>query len=225
MNRGTAFITAAVLTIVTVAPATAMGYRFDPADPRVVYMTGMIGNQEAARFEAIMKEHPATSIIVITSIGGFTQQAFMIARDIANGAFTVAVEGNCGSACVMILAAGETKFVVNGAKIGVHRAIDGSVNAETDDTRRDTQIMANLLAAHGMPESAKAEMLATPPNEIYNLTDEELAEWNIKPLRIASIQAAAGILPQSVVGAAAGQGGQGVSMPGQHFNNQPERTR
>lgn len=110
--------------------------------------------------------------IVLKSPGGNLLEGVRLARTIRNSNITTAAISECASACFLMLAAGRSKLVQRGARIGVHSA--GYLGGETEVSQAVTTQMARLANEFAVPPSIIGRMVSTPPTEMAWLSDEEL---------------------------------------------------
>jgi hypothetical protein len=96
----------------------------------------------------------------------------------------VVADGACISACPTILFGGVARYVSREAWIGMHQSYLADVTAAT--TRRavsDVQhIQGDVLAftrESGVDAGVHAFALQTPPEDVYFLVPEELAEYRV----------------------------------------------
>jgi hypothetical protein len=177
------------------APAQAMDFRVDPSHPDflMIYATGTIEADSATRFRLFLEALPpdlkrlearGSAAVVLDSPGGLVMYAMVMAASIESHHFMTGVsDGQCLSACVLLWAAGATKFVWGHPCIGVHNATDG-VAEKTDKQRKEDTYQANStmvtwLLMHGAPHSVTAKLVATPNNELSCLTAADLAAWKV----------------------------------------------
>jgi ATP-dependent protease ClpP protease subunit len=180
-------LAAMAVVLASVQSAEAMDFAVDPAYPDflVIYATGTIERGDANRFRLFLEALPpdlkrledhGSAGVYFDSPGGLVMDAMVFAVLIESHKFItgVANHGQCSSACVLLWAAGTTKFAQEHTCIGVHNATADGVAKETDNSG-----MATWLVMHGAPHSVTAKLVATPNNALSCLTAADLAAWNV----------------------------------------------
>jgi hypothetical protein len=120
---------------------------------KVIVATGEIRRGDAAKFQQIA--HLATPGpkglrgILLRSPGGSVEEAKQIATIIETLHFVTAVDGDCASACSMILyPAGKAFLLLNGGRLGFHPCFDARDQREVPEC---TEAIATLAASRGLP--------------------------------------------------------------------------
>jgi hypothetical protein len=83
----------------------------------------------------------------------------------------------------LVFAAGKTKVIGAGARIGVHHATGGASLRAADETaagNEGTNEVASVLEKYGAPLSVVAAARRTPSNQIYWLTPDDLVAWKVE---------------------------------------------
>jgi hypothetical protein len=118
---------------------------------------GTIGDASASWFrERIDGVHLAAGdVILLSSPGGNLDQAILMGEIIRSRGLVTAVgvvdstggisPSYCASACVIAFAGGETRFGIEGSKLGVHRF---STTAQMDDPVADSQRVTGMLLGY-----------------------------------------------------------------------------
>ena len=147
-------------------------------------LTGAIAPGDAARLTEYLATTAAPDVVALNSPGGSVGDALTIGRDLrARGVATAMADSDvCLSACPYILAAGVTRDIAAGAWVGVHQHyFDASTVLPAflavEDIQRGQAEVVDYLDAMGIDLRLMAKALATPPDEIYLLTPEELVEY------------------------------------------------
>jgi hypothetical protein len=114
------------------------------------------GDAEALRMEiqrAQLANYPI-SAIQLNSIGGSLYEGTSLARVVRAASLNtrVAERNICASACFLVFAAGSTKSVQNGARVGVHAA---------------TEAMGRIAKLLGVPSGIVERMVSTPPSQMF----------------------------------------------------------
>jgi hypothetical protein len=123
----------------------------------VLAVRGTIGEASASWFrERIDGVHlTAGDVILLSSPGGRLDQAILIGEIIRSRGLVTAVgvidsagdisPSYCASACVIAYAGGETRFGIEGSKLGVHRF---STTTQMDDPVADSQRVTGMLLGY-----------------------------------------------------------------------------
>ena len=148
-----------------------------------VALSGAIVAQDAekvaAGLAAAVERHKSDSKVVglsLDSPGGLIVEAVKIGELVSTAKIPVLVtqHSTCASACFLIFMSSPAKFVVHGARIGVHSAsLDGRENASTSET---TVRIARLAREAGVPQSVVGKMVTAEPGAMNYLSDNELKQ-------------------------------------------------
>lgn len=148
-----------------------------------VALSGAIGAQDsdkvAAGLAAAAEKHKDDKKVVglsLDSPGGLIVEAVKIGELVSTAKIPVLVtqHSTCASACFLIFMSSPGKFVVHGARIGVHSAsLDGRENASTSET---TVKIARLAREAGVPQSVVGKMVTAEPGAMNYLSDNELKQ-------------------------------------------------
>lgn len=128
----------------------------------------------------------APPVVVLDSQGGSVSDALEIGRAIRALGLETALEGGavCLSACPYMFAGGVVRQVADGARLGVHQHSFGESSilpaflAVEDVQRGQAEVLAHLEAM-GVDLGLMGPAMATPADEIYILTAEELDRWRV----------------------------------------------
>lgn len=149
-------------------------------------LTGAITPGDAERFAEFMVARNAPEVVFLNSPGGSVRDALLIGRDIrAMEADTrMSTVDICLSACPYLLAAGVERRVDEGAMVGVHQHFFGENTAlpaflAVEDIQRGQGEVMAYLVEMGIDPRVMQPALMTPPDEIYILTAEELADYRM----------------------------------------------
>jgi hypothetical protein len=124
-------------TFVLAAPALAA--TFANTDAATITMTGKIDLGDERKFGTALRYAPNFRKLIVHSPGGSIPPAILIGQRLRTGAYEVQVadNGECVSACTLLLAAAAERSAYNSSSIAVHSAStfepDGTRNPETDD--------------------------------------------------------------------------------------------
>ncbi len=148
-------------------------------------LRGAISPGDGARIvEELQTGRPA--LVTLDSPGGSVSDALEIGRTVrAIEAETRLADASiCLSACPYIFAGGTARQIDDGARLGVHQHSFGESTllpaflAVEDVQRGQASVLAHLDEM-GIDLRIMGPALATPANEIYILTTDELTDWNV----------------------------------------------
>ena len=157
-------------------------------DGAVWRLEGGIAPGDATRIADRLSEvQPAPRTLVIQSPGGSVQDALVLGRHLRAEAFeTRMLAGEyCYSACPYLFAGGAQRSLEDGASLGVHQHYFGQSTilpafvAVEDIQRGQGEVMA-YLDEMGIDPMVMRPALATPPDEIYVLLDEEIERYGFE---------------------------------------------
>lgn len=125
-----------------------------------------------------------TRILDINSTGGHVEQAIRAGDTIAESNWDIWVreESICHSACVLILAAGDTRSIAG--KVGIHRLIrdqsKATSRAELNDELRATSAQVHEYLGRNGVATAVADLMMTIANrDLRLLNDDELKQYGL----------------------------------------------
>lgn len=153
----------------------------------VITMTGTIAPGDAARFdEFIATVDPGPETVFLNSPGGSVSDALAIGRDLRALDVETAMTASdvCLSACPYLLAAGTTRKADPDAIVGVHQHFfDENMTLPAflavEDIQRGQGEVMRYLDDMGVDPLIMQHALVTPPDEIYVLTPDELALYQL----------------------------------------------
>ncbi len=152
-----------------------------------ITLTGTIADGDADRFATFLEDQSTKpEVVFLDSPGGSVFDALTIGRKLREiGVATEMGDSDvCLSACPYILASGTTRTVAPGAWVGVHQGYYGENTllpaflAVSDIQRAQGEVMEYLIDM-GIDPALMRPALATPPDEIYLLTPEEMTAYNL----------------------------------------------
>jgi hypothetical protein len=136
------------------------------------------GDAEALRLEIQTAQSANFSIseIQLNSIGGSLYEGTSLARVVRAKSLNtrVAEHSICASACFLVFAAGLTKTVQNGARVGVHAATMES-GADTHISIKATESMGRIATLLDVPSEIIGRMVSTPASQMFWLNEANLA--------------------------------------------------
>lgn len=160
-------------TQVAGAPALLLSGRIEPGDGArfIEHLDGLA-------------EPPET--VALHSPGGSVSDALEIGRRLrADGVVTRMGPGTaCFSACPYILASGTERVVSRTASVGVHQHYFGQSSVvpafmAVEDIQRGQAEVMGYLDEMGVSPLLMGKAMATPPEDIYVLVEEELVEFAV----------------------------------------------
>ena len=110
----------------------------------------------------------------LDSPGGLVSEALSIANTMRQHGYVTVVphRSECVSACVLLFAAGSYKIASSTSSVGVHGA---SVNGQQDlAALAATAEIGQVYASYGLPASVIGRMVATPPESVAWLSEQEI---------------------------------------------------
>ncbi|MGN6513502.1 MAG: hypothetical protein ACTHKZ_08045 [Lysobacteraceae bacterium] len=123
-------------------------------------------------------------ILDLDSAGGQVEEAIRAGDAIAGGRWAIWVREDsiCHSACVLVLAAGDTRSIAG--KVGIHRLIrdrsQATTRAELSAELKDvTQQVREYLARNGVAVALADEMMTIPNRKLRLLTAEEMDGYGL----------------------------------------------
>lgn len=158
----------------------------------LVMINGPIEPGDAQRFDAFLAGLPTSpDLFALNSPGGGVEEALKIGRSIREiEADTVMLPGtSCVSACPYILAAGTERSVSMKSAVGLHQHYYEApgylpVFFAVEDIQRGQGRTMEYLIEMGIDPGVMVHSLATPPNEIYLLVEEELVESRLATVMV-----------------------------------------
>ena len=134
--------------------------------PHQVLVWGPITPTVAADAARII--HPGDTV-TLRSDGGYVLAAAQIARVLESAHADTTIEGNCASACALAFAAGSTRTIPEGARLGVHQSEGGGAAADI--------LMVSYLLSRGAPDDLAAALLRTPRSAVAWFDASRLRGW------------------------------------------------
>jgi hypothetical protein len=178
---------AMALGLATFVPANpALAATFANTDAATITMTGQIDLGDEQKFLAALHYAPNFRKLVVNSPGGSISPAYLIGKGLRTGFYEVQVadNGECASACTLLLAAAAERSAYSSSHIAVHSAstpeADGTRKPETDDDLAMTAKLAREMKDWGTPPVIIGKMIGTPGKGAATLTDSDLQAWNVR---------------------------------------------
>lgn len=124
-----------------------------------------------AQFKAALDAAPTAKSLALTSNGGWLNEGERIAKLVrARGLATVAV-GPCLSACALIFAAGEQRWIGAQGRVGFHAPRNPVTGTTTEEDVREER---QLLVLFGLPGGMADKAVSTPTSSMWLPTVSEL---------------------------------------------------
>ncbi len=150
-----------------------------------IRLRGAVAPGDGDRIAAALGEAPP-ALVVLDSPGGSVRDALAIGRAIREtGAATrLVADAVCLSACPLMFAGGVERAASEGARLGVHQHSYGEATllpaflAVEDMQRGQADVLAHFEAM-GVDLRIMGPSMATPADEIYILSPDELRDWNV----------------------------------------------
>ncbi|WP_113911289.1 hypothetical protein [Roseovarius dicentrarchi] len=151
-----------------------------------LHVTGEIAPGDDARFAQRLEDEDGLTLAAINSPGGSVRDALAIGRALREAGLNthIAAGDICFSACPYVLAGGVLRAVGEGAQVGVHQHYFGKNTVlpafmAVSDIQSGQGDVMEFLDDMGIDLRLMRPALATPPEEIYVLVEEELRAWRV----------------------------------------------
>ncbi len=138
------------------------------ADGASILLLGPLGSGSGERFAAALAGAPDARLVHLSSPGGRLFEARRIAAEVRRRGLDTYVDGECASACTVVLMAGRDRGATPNARIGFHRSRFGGAWSGADP-------LIGLYRADGLPRDFLARVAATPSASMWYPTRDELA--------------------------------------------------
>lgn len=139
---------AAAATDTPPAPAKAKSATITvSADGQTVYVVGMLFDGTFHLFDDVLLKAPRARRVHLSSAGGYTLEARLMASLVRKRKLDTYVEVYCASACTQVFAAGQTRVLGPAAQLGFHQAslIDDSSGETITRERTDRKLTATTV--------------------------------------------------------------------------------
>jgi len=93
------------------------------ADGKAVYVVGMILEGSFHKFDAVLRSAPDVRVVHLSSAGGYTIEARLMAALVRKRKLDTYVEFYCASACTQVFVAGRQRVIGPLGQIGFHQAV------------------------------------------------------------------------------------------------------
>ncbi|RDE09705.1 hypothetical protein DVH29_05740 [Pelagibacterium lacus] len=153
----------------------------------VLMLEGTITPGAAALFAAeVALRGDYIETVALNSPGGSVEDALAIGRAIRAAGFATAVGDGalCASSCPLVLAGGVARAVSGTSAVGVHQIYADARTGEAlgsaqamSDAQAITARISRYLGEMGVDPLLWVPAMETPPNRLYYLTGEEIADY------------------------------------------------
>ena len=150
-----------------------------------VLLSGAISPGDGDRIIADLRRMRPASV-ALNSPGGSVSDALDIGRTLRDLNVTTLIgdDGVCFSACPYVFVGGTARRVENGGRFGVHQHSFGDSSIlpaflATQDIQAGQARALDHFDTMGIDLRIMGPALATPANEIYILSEQELSAWNV----------------------------------------------
>lgn len=153
----------------------------------VLVAEGAIDPGAAGRFASEVEARGEyIKLVSLNSPGGSVDDAIAMSKLIRekNIATKIAERALCASSCPIVFAGGATRSAEKDAVVGVHQVFNGSIERPSaEEAMSSAQEITARVARHldemGIGAGLWIHALETPPNQLYYLTREEMAEYRL----------------------------------------------
>ncbi|QFI70240.1 ATP-dependent Clp protease proteolytic subunit [Sinorhizobium alkalisoli] len=161
----------------------------------VLLAEGTIDLGAAARFaEEIGKRGEYVKTVALNSPGGSVEDALAMSKLIRERQLDtkVASRALCASSCPIVFAGGVARIAEKDAVVGVHQVFSGSGQTTAEQAMSAAQSTTARVARHlhsmGIGAGLWINALETPPDRLYYLTAEEMADFNLTTEPVATAE-------------------------------------
>ena len=136
-----------------------------------IVLAGPIGSGSSERLRQVLEHAPQATVVRLDSPGGRLFEGVAIAREIQRHGLDTYAEGECSSACTLVLLAGRERLAPRAPHVGFHRASRPGPNGA------DVAASRGLMAAYrgaGLSEAFIARVRTVPSTSIWYPSLDEL---------------------------------------------------
>ena len=145
---------------------------------RVVAFAGGINEGAAAAIDKAIGEAPRVGTLLIHSPGGWLREGKRMADVVGRYRLNTRVEGECFSACTLVLLAGANRSAGERARIGFHRG--RSIGESADERSRPAEREeTELYRSAGLKPEFIKRIVATPNDDIWIPSRQELLREDV----------------------------------------------
>lgn len=136
-----------------------------------ILMSGPIGTGSTERLRQVLEHAPQATIVRLDSPGGRLFEGEAIAREIQHRGLDTYAEGECSSACTLVLLAGHERLTTRSPHVGFHRA--SHPGPQGSDVAASNGLMEAYRSA-GLSEQFIARVRTVPSSAIWYPSLDEL---------------------------------------------------
>lgn len=147
-------------------------------DGRVVAFSGGINDGAAAAIDKAIGDGPKVGTLLLDSPGGWLREGSRMAEVVRRYQINTRVEGECFSACTLVLLAGANRSAGSNARIGFHRGRAVGESAEERALPADRE-ESELYRRAGLKPDFVRRIVATPNDSIWIPSRYELQHEDV----------------------------------------------
>lgn len=147
------------------------------ADGRTITFDGTFGANAVDALQEVIDASPNATTLVLNSDGGRESAAEEMAQRVRERNLNTLVEDHCLSACTFIFLAGNKREIAEDAELGFHQGTVEGIS-QMGKTLALEQ-MAEFYRSHGVRQKFIDHILATPPEDMWYPTEDELKEGGV----------------------------------------------
>jgi hypothetical protein len=141
-----------------------------------VLLSGPIGSGSTDQFKRVLDGAWQATTVRLDSPGGRVFEGLGIAREVQRRHLDTFAEGECSSACTLVLLAGHERLITREPHVGFHRA---SRPGPQGSDRAATRSLVRLYRKAGVNDRFIAAIAATPSTSIWYPTLDQLLDNSI----------------------------------------------
>jgi hypothetical protein len=142
------------------------------SDGRRLRLQGPVGMGDATRLRELLAQSTQLRVLELNSPGGRLREADRMATLLRERAPQVRVTGPCESACTLLFMAGSPRRMMDGGRLGFHRASAGSFNPVLDELAN--RELASIYRKAGVPDDYINQSLNTPSWRMWYPQNQDL---------------------------------------------------
>jgi hypothetical protein len=152
------------------------GYQISLTDSgKLLRVSGPLGFGVSKKVNRLLGKNPEVSGVILDSGGGWIYEGRQLATLILYRHLDTFVQNRCSSACVLAYAAGERRYLVQGARLGFHQYQVQNKQLNLYFDQRDTQKTdREFYLGRGIKPAFVDQIFKTGPNNIWHPDQNEL---------------------------------------------------
>ena len=119
-------------------------------DGKTIYLIGSIMDDSFKRFDALLSRSPDVRTLFLSSPGGLTLEARLIAAEVRKRRLTTYVEQYCASACTQLFVAGRERVIGKDGVLGFHQAVGVDRRGRSTRVNRATERQLSPTTVFGV---------------------------------------------------------------------------